>query len=155
MKKQYRMDKTMEKLLQGLQEGLPLNPQPFAGLASDLSLTQAEVINRLIWLREKGILRRIGFSFNNRKLGLTSTLVGLNVPESGINHASKVINKCANISHNYLRRHRLNMWFTLTAASDKQLSATLNSLQKRLKVDELINLPTAKTHKLRFQLHAA
>ncbi|MBF0486450.1 MAG: Lrp/AsnC family transcriptional regulator [Candidatus Omnitrophica bacterium] len=148
------MDDTMKKLLLRLQEGLLISVAPYKALSQELGVEEGETIKRLGWLRRKGYLRRIGFSMNTRKLGLTSTLVALSVPPRRIAKAQKVIAAYGNITHNYLRCHRLNMWFTLTASSKKMLGETLKRLKQELMADELISLPTKEVFKLRFRLHA-
>ncbi|MBF0479889.1 MAG: Lrp/AsnC family transcriptional regulator [Candidatus Omnitrophica bacterium] len=147
------MDKKNKQILAGLQKGLPITIQPFQQFSDDLGLPEKEVITRIDWLRKKAFLRRIGFSFNTHKLGLVSTLVACKIPKNNINHAQKVIMGCANITHNYLRKHRLNMWFTFTASSPKKLKNGLIKLKKDLKTDEMVSLPTEKILKLRFALN--
>lgn len=149
------IDNINKKLLSRLQEGIGISQHPFKDLAQELGLSEEEVITRLNRLREKKILRRIGFSLNTRKLGLSSTLVGCKIPLEKIARAQQVIANYGNITHNYLRKHRLNMWFTLSAVSKKNISEILARLKDELGAEEMVSLPTQKVFKLKFQLHVA
>ncbi|MBF0521957.1 MAG: Lrp/AsnC family transcriptional regulator [Candidatus Omnitrophica bacterium] len=150
----YTLDEVMKKILFRLQEGLPISPRPYKELADELGLSEEEMVARLSWLQEEGFLKRINFSFDLNKLGVVSTLVGCRIPKKNINMAQKVINAYGNITHNYLRKHRLNMWFTLSAKSRKRLQTEVARLREELMAEEIVSLPTQKVHKLRFRLHA-
>lgn len=117
-------------------------------------MAEKDVMARLTQLNKKGVLRRIGFSFDTRKLGLSSTLVACKIPRKKIARASKIISANTNVTHNYQRRHRFNMWFTLSAASREKLDAILAGMKNQLGADELISLPTKNVFKLRFRLNA-
>lgn len=155
MNSRIKMDDINKKLLLRLQEGIGISQHPFKDLSQELGVPEEEVIARLSRFREKGILRRIGFSLNTRKLGLFSTLIGCRIPQKEITRAQKVIAGYGNITHNYLRKHRLNMWFTLSAASKKKLAKILTRLKHELRVAEIVSLPTEKVFKLRFRLNVA
>lgn len=148
------IDVRIKKLLLCLQEGIPICGRPYQELGRKTGLSEAKVIARLARLRKAGVLRRIDFSLDTRKLGMVSTLVGCRIPEEMIAKAASVIAGHGNISHNYLRRHRLNMWFTLSAGSPENLKSALRALKNDLKAEEFVSLPTEKVYKLKFQLHA-
>ena len=68
-------------------------------------------------MMQEGVIRRIGANFNSRQLGYTSTLCAAQVPPERIDQFIQVVNQYPGVTHNYLRRHRLNIWFTLIAES--------------------------------------
>lgn len=148
------MDEAMKKILFSAQDGIPICSRPYKQLGKDAGLKEAEVISRIESLRNNGLLKRIDFSLNTQRLGLVSTLVGCRIPRKKIAKASSVIASYGNITHNYLRKHRLNMWFTLSSSSKKKLEGTLRALKEELGAEELVSLPTERLFKLRFRLNA-
>lgn len=149
-----RTDAVTNKLLLSLQEGMPISAYPYRSLAEELGLSEDEVINRVRQLKRRGLLKRVGLSLNTQKLGLASTLVACRIPKKEIARVKQLINACGNITHNYLRKHRLNMWFTVSAASERKLNDTVMMLKKKMTAKEMVSLPTQKVFKLRFRLHA-
>ncbi|MBF0477899.1 MAG: Lrp/AsnC family transcriptional regulator [Candidatus Omnitrophica bacterium] len=147
------MDPKTTEILSALQNGLPICAQPFQALADQVGLTEQDVISRIEWLCKNKYLKRVGFSFNTHKLGLVSTLAACQIPKNDLNRCQKVIAACGNITHNYLRKHSLNMWFTVTAPSKSKLAVILDKLKHDLKIEEIISLPTEKLYKLRFKLN--
>lgn len=148
------MNPTMKKLVARLQDGLPISESPYSELSKEMGLSEQTVIGYLGRLRRSGLLKRIDFSFDTQRLGLVSTLVGCRISKENIAKAKKVIDGRLNISHNYLRRHRLNMWFTLSARSRAQLDSQVIDLGRELKAEEIVSLPTKKMFKLRFKFNA-
>ncbi|MBF0494521.1 MAG: Lrp/AsnC family transcriptional regulator [Candidatus Omnitrophica bacterium] len=144
----------MKEILLRVQEGIPINTRPYKALAVKMGLTEKEVIDRLKRLKKNGLLKKIDMSFDTRKLGLSSTLVGCEIPKKSIAKAAKIIFRNDKISHNYLRDHELNMWFTLTCGSPGELKKELAKLKKELGVGRMVSLPTEKMYKLKMRLNA-
>ena len=155
MRKTVGMNETTKKLLSRVQQGMPISSRPYRDLGQDLGLTEDEVIKRLGCLRKRGLLKRLDFSVDTRRLGLVSTLVACRIGRKNIPKAKRVLDGYGNITHNYLRKHRLNMWFTLSAASWKKLNETVSEIKSELAPQELVSLPTRKVYKLKFKLDVA
>jgi len=75
------MDEKDTALLDAVQDDFPLDPRPFAGIGERIGMTESEVIERLAALKTDGVIRRIGASFDSRKLGYVSTLLAARVDE--------------------------------------------------------------------------
>ena len=143
------MDKIDRELLNKVQDEIPLTEQPYAQLAESLGLSEDEVIERLGALKDQGIIRRMGGVFDSRRLGYKGTLCALKVPEDRIDEVAAVINQYAGITHNYLRRHEYNMWFTLLAQSPEKTQRILAEIQEKTGLDDLLNLPSRRFFKVR------
>jgi DNA-binding Lrp family transcriptional regulator len=135
-----------------LQEGLPLTARPYRDAGGRLGLSEDEIISRIRKLKEKGIIKRIDFRLNLKKLGMVNTLVACKVSDTQIPSAKDIILNCRNVTHNYLREHELNMWFTLGAASNTGLGNLLVELKERLRVERLVSFMTKRVFKLGFRL---
>ena len=74
-----RLDALDRRLLDDFQSGIPLAPRPFALMAEQLGVAEAEVIARLQRLTEAGAVSRVGPVFRPRQVG-ASTLAAMAVP---------------------------------------------------------------------------
>jgi len=135
-------------LLRESQDNFPLVSRPYLEIGKRLRLSEAEVISRLKILKKKKVIRYVGGIFNTKKLGIRSTLVAMNVPKQRLQKVAGIINAYPQISHNYLRNGRFNLWFTLSASSRKELLRLVRQIQKRTKVDQVLNLDTRKVFKI-------
>ena len=72
------------RLLEIAQKGLPLTPRPFLALAEELGVSEEEVIDTLAALERDGVIRELSVFLDPRKLGYTSTLACMTVPEEQI-----------------------------------------------------------------------
>ncbi len=142
-----RLTKLQKKLCTLLQEGLPICSRPFAGIAKVLDSDEEEILCQVKQLKDEGIIRRISALLNYRALGRTSTLVAAHVPEDNLKKVIEAVNSLENVSHNYLRRHYYNLWFTLQAESSEQILVTLSNLNKRFDI-EFHSLPAKRFFKL-------
>ncbi|TCL70908.1 DNA-binding Lrp family transcriptional regulator [Hydrogenispora ethanolica] len=124
-----KMDAIDRKLLNRVQAGLPLTEQPFHEVAEELGIAPDEVIQRLTALKEKGFIRRFGGLFNSRRLGYSSTLLAMAVPEERLDEVAAVINSFPGVTHNYRRQNRLNIWFTLATRDPSEKEVILGSIR--------------------------
>jgi len=95
-----------------------------------------------------GVIRRIGANFNSRRLGYTSTLCAAAVPPDQIDQFIQVVNQYPGVTHNYLRRHRLNVWFTLIAESTERLAAIIAEMQAKSGIAAIYSFPATRIFKI-------
>ena len=148
-----RLSKLQKQLCNELQTGLPVCPRPFAHLAESLNSDEKKVLQEIEKLKGAGVIRRISALINYRALGLTGTLVAAHIPEENLQEVAEAINSLDNVSHNYLRRHYYNLWFTLQAESLKQIELTLSNLSARFGID-FHSLPVERVFKLNVRFDA-
>ncbi len=145
------MDDTDRRILNRIQSDFPLTSRPFETIAQELGLTETEVIRRLNRLKEEGIIRRIGGNFVPDKLGYVSTLCAAHVPEHQIPAFVEAVNRNPGVTHNYLRDHHLNLWFTFIAPSREEIQAALDRIAAETGIHEILNLPATRVFKIRAQ----
>jgi len=141
------LTKLQKQLCNALQEGLAVCARPFADLAEYLHSDEETLLNEIRRLKEAGIIRWIGAVINYRALGFVSTLVAAHVPEEQVRRAAEVVNSLDGVSHNYLRKHHYNLWFTLQGESQEQIGRTLANLSGRFGID-FHSLPVVRVFKL-------
>lgn len=111
------MDDLDRRIINALQGGFPVVPQPFAAAGEALGAGEQDVIARIGRMLEEGTLSRFGPLFNADRMGGAFTLCAMHVPRDRFERVTEIVNAFPQVAHNYQRAHRLNMWFVL--ASDE------------------------------------
>ncbi|MDR1776753.1 MAG: AsnC family transcriptional regulator [Desulfovibrio sp.] len=145
---QTELDDIDRRLLDIIQTDFPLCPRPYAELGKRLDITETEALKRVRSLRAKRVIRRIGANFQSSGLGFVSTLCAAKVPEAKLEDFIATVNAEPGVTHNYLREHSYNVWFTLISPSCEQTQATLEGISARTGVP-VLNLPATKIYKIR------
>jgi DNA-binding Lrp family transcriptional regulator len=142
-----------KRLCDILQAGLTVCPRPFAEIAELLDVDEDDVLAETAALRKAGIIKRIGPVLDYRALGKVSALITAHVEAGAIDKVAHAVNSLSGVSHNYLRDHNYNLWFTLQADSPSALDEIVNSLSTSLGIEFHI-LPAVRFFKLdvRFNL---
>ncbi|MCL6621041.1 MAG: AsnC family transcriptional regulator [Syntrophobacterales bacterium] len=142
------LDELDRAILNEIQSHFPLLPRPYAEVAARVGSTEAEVLARVQALYDSGVIRRIGANFTSRKLGYTSTLCAAHVPPEDLERFVQVVNRYPGVTHNYLRRHHYNVWFTLIAPSASRLEEILTEISRESGV-EILSFPAVEVFKIK------
>lgn len=143
-----QLDHLDRRLLNLVQSEFPICPQPYQVLAEQLGITEQEVLQRLERLMQQDVIRRLGGVFDSRKLGYKGTLCAVKVPQDRIDEVAAVINSYLGITHNYLRDHEYNMWFTILAQSPAKVEQILKEIKEKTGIEDIINLPSQRFFKV-------
>jgi DNA-binding Lrp family transcriptional regulator len=148
------LDETDKRLMNLLQSSFPLDPDPFALLASEAELELDEVLARTRRLLENRIIREITPIFDTRALGYESMLVAAKVDGEHPQRAAAAVNAHPGVSHNYLRTHDFNLWFTIAVPPDSELGmdGTLEALMRETGAESMRQLPTLTLFKINMNL---
>jgi DNA-binding Lrp family transcriptional regulator len=148
------LDATDKRLMNLLQSSFPLEREPFAAIASEAGLRLDEVKARTQRLLEERIIREITPIFDTRALGYASMLVAAKVDPANPHRAAQVINSHPGVSHNYLRTHDFNLWFTIATPPDSRLGldGTLEVLKEETGAESIRQLPTLTLFKINMNL---
>jgi DNA-binding Lrp family transcriptional regulator len=105
-------------------------------------------------LLEDRIIRQVTPIFDTRALGYSSMLVAAKVDPENPWRAAQVINEHPGVSHNYLRNHEFNIWFTIATepGSALGLEGSLEVLGRLAGAESIRQLPTLKLFKIRMDL---
>lgn len=144
------MDDLDQRILDALQYDFPLNERPFDLLAVRLGIDVEELWDRVERMRRDGTIRRLGASFDSRKLGFSSTLAAVSVEPDRIDRAAEVVGRYDEVTHSYLRDHRFNIWFTIIARDAERIDAILEEIRTALSLppSAVLNLPMKRVFKL-------
>jgi DNA-binding Lrp family transcriptional regulator len=142
-----RLTKLQKQLCTVLQDGLPICKRPFDDIARFMGITEQTVLQQTTKLKEAGVIRSFDALINYRTLGFSSTLVAAHIPEESLTEVTAAVNSLENVSHNYLRTHHYNLWFTLQTSSLEEADITLANLSTRFGLD-FHSLPIEHVFKL-------
>jgi DNA-binding Lrp family transcriptional regulator len=148
------LDELDKRLLNLLQGSFPLAPRPYSGVAELAGVTEDEVLRRARRLLNERIIREITPIYDTRVLGYKSMLVAARVDPDNPWRAAKIINSHPGVSHNYLRDHDFNIWFTIATEPGSMLglAGTLEVLQRLTGAESVRQLPTLRLFKIRMDL---
>jgi siroheme decarboxylase len=148
------LDELDRRLLNLMQGSFPLEPRPYAAVAREAGIPEEQVLERVRRLLAERIIRQVTPIYDTRALGYSSMLVAAKVDPEHPWRAAKIVNSHPGVSHNYLRNHDFNMWFTLATEPDSPLGleGTLEVLQRLTGAESIRQLPTLKLFKIRMDL---
>jgi siroheme decarboxylase len=148
------LDEDDKKLLNLMQGSFALTERPFAHVAQLAGLDEDDTMQRVQRLLDGRIIREITPIFDTRALGYESMLVAAKVDPEVPHRAAKLINAHPGVTHNYLRNHDFNLWFTIATepGSPLGLDGTLEILQRETGAESIRQLPTLTLFKIRMDL---
>jgi DNA-binding Lrp family transcriptional regulator len=143
------MDRLDREIINEIQSDFPISSRPFLELADRLGATEDDILSRIRLLKERGIIRRIGGNFQSGKLNFTSTLCAARVPEEKLDSFVENVNRYSGVTHNYLRDHEYNVWFTFIAPDMKSIDLALKEISEATGVADILNLPAVRMFKIK------
>ena len=148
------LDELDKRLLNLMQGSFPLAPRPYAAVAELADVPEAEVMTRVSRLLDERIIRQVTPIFDTRVLGYSSMLVAAKIDPEHPHRAARIVNAHPGVSHNYLRNHEFNLWFTIATEPDSKLGlqGTLEVLSEQIGAESVRQLPTLKLFKIRMDL---
>jgi siroheme decarboxylase len=148
------LDERDKRLLNLLQGSFPLAQRPYAEVARLAEVPEDEVLRRTRHLLDERIIREVTPIFDTRVLGYRSMLVAAKVDGENPHRAAQIVNSHPGVSHNYLRNHDFNLWFTVAVEPDSRLGldGTLEVLRRLTGAESVRQLPTLRLFKIRMDL---
>ena len=166
------MNELETQILDVIQDGFPAVERPYAAIADILTqrleggvvanFSEGQVYEAVEKLRNAGIIRRIGGVYDSRRLGYTSRLCCGIVPEvacnafegvSPIEQFASAVNEIPSITHNYIRSHKYNVWFTVIGRSEQEIREVVSTLERRTALGDTHILNARKMFKINTVMH--
>jgi len=136
-------------LIERLQEGLPLCPRPFAAMAEDLAMPEAQVLSRLRNLAADGILRRLGPRLRHHRAGVQGNIMAVwRVPEERIDEVGAALAASPSVTHCYSRPtfegFPYNLYSMVHAADAPAAEAIVRELAEQIGIADFRMLRTLR-----------
>lgn len=143
------MDDRDRAILNEIQSDFPISSRPYREVGKRMDISESEVLERVKKLKTDGVIRRIGGNFDSKRLNFRSTLCAAKVPDGDVEDFVRVVNAYPGVTHNYLRNHDYNVWFTFIAPSMSHIEVALEEISKATGATEIVNLPAVKRFKIK------
>jgi len=135
-----------QHLLDIIQDAFPLEECPYQVLAGQLGSDEQSVFDAVENLRMSGVIRRIGGVYDSKALGFISRLCAGKV--SDIDKFADAVNEIPAITHNYVRSHEYNVWFTVIAESEYEIRKIVDGLCTSTDLHDVHILSVTKKFKI-------
>lgn len=149
------MEALDRKILEIVQDGFPLEERPYAALGMLLGVSEEEAFDSVECLRKSGVIRRLGGVYDSRRLGYISRLCTGVVSEDKLEGFAAAVDKIPAITHNYVRSHAYNVWFTVIARSESEIQETVRGLEAETVLHDAHVLSASKMFKINTVMKAA
>lgn len=146
-----RLSAIDKKILNKIQEDIPLVSEPFKALAKDIDISEEKLLERIGELKNKGIIRDYTAGIDHRVLGFKSTLLGLKVPQDKIEILGKELARYSGITHCYQRKGKYNLWVVLIYKNGR-LKKLLRKLNRKIGKENILDLKTMGRFKLKTRI---
>ena len=154
------MNSFEQQILDVIQDAFPLAERPYAVLAEKLDSDETTVFDTVERLRASGVIRRIGGVYDSRNLGFISRLCAGTVPASSQDFSAEshdetpmemfaaVVMGEPSITHNYIRSHEYNVWFTVIAENESAIQAVVDRVCAKTELHDVHVLSATKKFKI-------
>ena len=155
------MDEIDHSLFRITQEGIPLIREPFHAIAIKLGICQDEAIQRLDDLYRSGIIKRIGVSLNQRKLGIVANaLVAWKIPYDSTEVVGTRLSSFPEVTHCYERSIVPGTWeynvFTVLHGYDhRSVEELAKKLSDAIGIRDYVILFSTEQYKRTSMIHQA
>jgi len=124
------MDDIDRTIINNLQGGFPICDHPYAVVAEQLGIGEAELLQRLQQMLEKKQLSRFGPMYHAERLGGGLSLCAMRVPEADFERVAEQVNAFPEVAHNYARDHEFSIWFVLGTETPERIEAACQEIEK-------------------------
>jgi len=145
------LDALDRQIINTLQSGFPLCDEPYAELAAGLGVDERTLLQRLQRLLDERVLTRFGPLYRADRLGGAFSLVAMKVPEDRFEQVAEIVNRFAEVAHNYQREHVFNMWFVLATDSAERVDEVNREIEKCCGLP-VYNMPKLKEYFIHLDL---
>lgn len=147
------LDTTDRAILNRMQDDLPLTTHPFADIADDLGVPEAELLSRLARLKNDRVITRFGPFFDAAAMGGAFCLCAMAVPADKFETVVTKVNAHPEVAHNYERTHRLNMWFVMATETPQGIAITADAIERETGI-EVLQFPKLQEFFIGFRVAA-
>ena len=152
MQAKQQIDMLDKKILNEIQWTFPLLDRPYLEISKHHNISEDEIMQRITYMKELGLIRQINAIFDTRRLGYKSALIAFAVKSDKLDYVASEVNKHPGVSHNYERNHEFNMWFTLAVPPYADMKIDLDRMASLGGIIKYRVLPTLKLYKIGVRL---
>lgn len=154
------MNSFEQQILDVIQDAFPLAERPYAVLAKKIGSDETTVFDAVEKMRASGVIRRIGGIYDSKRLGFISRLCAGKVSASTLDFSAEphaqtpmetfaaVVMDEPAITHNYIRSHEYNVWFTVIAENEAAIQTVVDRVCAKTELRDVHVLSATKKFKI-------
>jgi DNA-binding Lrp family transcriptional regulator len=147
----------MDRILQRLESGIPIVPEPFKTIAADCNATVSEVLAVIQHLESRNSIRRFGVVVNHKAIGFESNAMCVwDVPDTTVSEIGKKMKSYEFVTLCYRRKRSLpawpyNLYCMIHGQNQNMVLSQYRIIKKELDLDNIASkiLFSTKTFKQR------
>jgi len=129
------------RVINTVQQDLPVEPEPFSGMAAEAGLETAEFLAMTEALKSRGFIRRYGANINHRKAGYAANAMACwRAPEEILDRIGRILAARREVSHCYSRRSDprwpYNLYAMIHASSHEECCAVADRVTADSQIGE-------------------
>ncbi|MBF0241625.1 MAG: Lrp/AsnC family transcriptional regulator [Desulfamplus sp.] len=130
-----------KKIIASLQGNIPVTSHPFLELAQNIGVSEAEYLNVVKSLSERGIIRRFGATLKHQNSGFkANAMVAWRVDEDRVQDVGRIMASFDEVTHCYRRNPaptwRYNLYTMVHGPDEDACRAIAAKLSKASRVDD-------------------
>ncbi len=146
------IDELDKKIINLIQHDLPLDKRPFALMAEKVGVSEEAFIERVMRLKQRGIIRRFGATLRHQEAGFSSNaMVAWVVPDDRVEDTGKILTHFREVTHCYQRSPQkdwhYNLYTMIHANTRKQCYRIAERMAQTIGIEEFILLFSEKEFK--------
>jgi len=146
------IDEADKKIISLVQRDIPVTSRPFADLADAIGIPEEDFINRLMRLKNQGIMRRFGATLRHQEAGFSSNaMVAWVVPDDRVEEVGKRLADFREVTHCYQRMPKkdwpYNLYTMVHGSNRDQCHETAKIMASTAGMDEYTLLFSEKEFK--------
>ncbi|MGB4303146.1 MAG: Lrp/AsnC family transcriptional regulator, partial [Syntrophomonadaceae bacterium] len=140
------------QIIQYLQGDIPLESSPYTPLADRLGISEEQIVQRIQWLHDQGLIRRLAAVLRHREAGFTvNAMVAWQVDADKADKVGTFFAGDAHVSHCYWRQvpedFPYNLFTMIHARSPEELQERLERLSHYRDVKDYVVLESLQEYK--------
>jgi len=145
-------DDVERRIIRHLQGDLPLTTRPFAVLASEVGMSEEELLERIRMLKKQGTLRRFGATLRHQLAGYkANAMVAWYVPEDNMEEIGHLMATFKEVSHCYERKvqgkWKYNLFTMIHGKSKKECQDIARRIAENTGIKDYVLLLSLKEFK--------
>lgn len=130
------LDSFDKKIIRRLQENISITATPYREIASELNITEDELINKIKTYNETGILKRIGAILHHRKAGFNANaMVVWKINNDELDKIGKHMASISEVSHCYERKPFGSWEYNLYTMIHEKDRESCNKIIEKIAID--------------------
>ena len=130
-----------KRVVAAVQDDMPVCPRPYAEIARRIGLEEAELLETLSRLCQRGVIRRFGATLRHQQSGYrANAMTAWRVPEERVEQVGRLMAASTHVSHCYRRNPApdwpYNLYTMIHAADEQQCRNIAAELSQRAEVTD-------------------